>query len=93
MNVPAPANRQVQPDVRDEAAENSCVIEAVSGMNQGENAGTPSSIFEKSIWPTLVNIAAPTMMSTAAVANGATMPASGAKKKHAAERHAGFSVG
>ena len=66
-----------------------CVIENVSGIRiRVRNAGTPSSIFEKLILPMLVNIAAPTRISTAAVANGGTMPAIGAMKKHGRKQSA-----
>ena len=66
-----------------------CVIENVSGIKISvRNAGTPSSIFEKSILPMLVNIAAPTKIRTAAVANGGTIPAIGAMKKHGRKQRA-----
>src|SRR5258706_954636 len=59
------------------------VIENVSGIRiKVRNAGTPSSIFEKLIFPTLLNIAAPTRIKTAAVAYGGTIPAPRAVKKH-----------
>ncbi len=45
------------------------VIEKVRGMRIiVKNAGKPSSIFLKSIWLTLLNIEAPTRISTGAVA-------------------------
>src|SRR3989442_766702 len=65
------------------------VIENVSGIRiKVRNAGTPSSIFEKLILPTLLNIAAPTRIKTAAVAYGGTMPANGAMKKHGRKQSA-----
>jgi len=65
------------------------VIENVSGIKISvRNAGRASSIFEKLIWLTLWNIAAPTRISTAAVAKGGTIPASGAINKHGRKQSA-----
>src|SRR5229473_6764522 len=65
------------------------VIENVSGIKiKVRNAGTPSSILEKLILPTLLNIVAPTRIKTAAVAYGGTMPATGAMKKHGRKQSA-----
>ena len=58
------------------------VIENVSGIKMiVKNAGSPSSILENEILPTLPNIEAPTRISTDAVANVGTIPASGARKR------------
>src|SRR5438552_3864618 len=66
-----------------------CVIENVSGIKiKVKNAGTPSSIFEKLILATLVNMAAPTRIKTAAVAKGGTVPASGAMKRQGKKQSA-----
>src|SRR5687767_3342418 len=53
-----------------------------------KNAGSPSSSFEKEIWPTVLNIEAPTKISTEAVAYDGTIPASGARKKHGRKQSA-----
>src|SRR5688500_16130268 len=59
------------------------VMEKVNGIRMiVKNAGRPSSILEKEIWPTLRNMDAPTRIKTDAVANAGTMPANGARKKH-----------
>ena len=66
-----------------------CVMENVSGIRiKVRNAGSPSSIFANRICATLRNIAAPTRISTAAVAYGGTMPAKGAMKKHGRKQSA-----
>src|SRR5437867_4215 len=65
------------------------VIENVRGMRIiVKKAGRPSSILEKAIWPTLLNIDAPTRIKTGAVAYDGTMPAIGARKKHGKKQSA-----
>src|SRR5215510_886557 len=65
------------------------VIEKVRGIRMTvRNAGTPSSIFEKFTSLTLLNIDAPTRISTGAVAYEGTMPASGARKKQGRKQSA-----
>src|SRR5688572_7594555 len=65
------------------------VMEKVRGMRIiVKNAGMPSSIREKLIELTLLNIAAPTKIITGAVAKGGTIAASGARKKHGKKQSA-----
>jgi hypothetical protein len=65
------------------------VIENVRGMRIiVKKTGRPSSILEKTIWPTLLNIDAPTRINTGAVTYNGTIPAIGARKKQGKKQSA-----
>jgi hypothetical protein len=69
MNLFATANNQIKPTCEMKPQRIPWVIEKVRGMRIiVKNAGSPSSIFPKSIWLMLLNIDAPTSTSTGAVA-------------------------